>query len=72
MDEAMAMAKDLATGPTVALGKIRMLYNQSALNSYEEQLDLERQTQKIAGRTDDFGEGVKAFLEKRPAEFKGK
>ena len=56
----------------MALGKIRMLYNQSALNSYEEQLDLERQTQKIAGRTDDFGEGVKAFLEKRPVEFKGK
>jgi len=72
MDEALAMAKELAAGPTIALGKIRMLYNESALNSYEEQLDLERQTQRIAGRTDDFREGVKAFLEKRPAQFQGK
>ncbi|MFN3233433.1 MAG: enoyl-CoA hydratase/isomerase [Alphaproteobacteria bacterium] len=72
MAEAQKLATELANGPTVALKLIRSLYWNSPLNTYDEQLDLERQSQKIAGQTDDFGEGVKAFFEKRPAEFKGK
>ena len=40
-------------------------------NSYEEQLNLERDLQFIAGQSDDFKEGVKAFLEKRDAKFIG-
>jgi 2-(1,2-epoxy-1,2-dihydrophenyl)acetyl-CoA isomerase len=72
MDEAVALAKELAAGPTVSLSLIRKLYWNSPLNSYDEQLDLERQSQKIAGRTSDFSEGVQAFLEKRPARFTGK
>ena len=37
----------------------------------DDQLDLERDLQIVATRTDDFREGVEAFLEKRPAQFKG-
>jgi 2-(1,2-epoxy-1,2-dihydrophenyl)acetyl-CoA isomerase len=72
MGEARKLATELANGPTVALGLIRKLYWNSPLNTYDAQLDLERNSQKIAGRTEDFGEGVKAFFEKRPAQFKGK
>jgi 2-(1,2-epoxy-1,2-dihydrophenyl)acetyl-CoA isomerase len=71
IDEAMKLARDLANGPTVALSLIRRLYWQSPENSYEQQLDLERQSQKIAGNTKDAREGATAFLEKRPAQFKG-
>jgi 2-(1,2-epoxy-1,2-dihydrophenyl)acetyl-CoA isomerase len=70
--EAMKLADELAHGPTVALGLIRKLYWESPLNTYEEQLDAERQAQKEAGRAEDFAEGVSAFLQKRKAEFKGK
>jgi 2-(1,2-epoxy-1,2-dihydrophenyl)acetyl-CoA isomerase len=71
MDKAKDLARDLANGPTVALGLMRRLYWESAGNSYEEQLNLERQMQRKAGNTADFREGVRAFLEKRPAKFKG-
>jgi len=71
MDEAQSLAKDLANGPTLALGMIRQLYWESAGNSYEEQLNLERQSQRVAGNSADFKEGVKAFLGKRAAVFKG-
>jgi len=72
MDEAMGLARELAKGPTVALGLIRQAYWSSYENSYTEQLHLERVLQKQAGLTEDFVEGVKAFTEKRPAKFQGK
>jgi 2-(1,2-epoxy-1,2-dihydrophenyl)acetyl-CoA isomerase len=72
MEEAMKLARDLASGPTVALSLIRRLYWDSEENSFEEQLNLEYESQRIAGSTADFKEGVTAFLEKRPAQFKGK
>jgi 2-(1,2-epoxy-1,2-dihydrophenyl)acetyl-CoA isomerase len=55
----------------VALGMIRRLYWESPENSYEQQLDFECRSQRLAGATVDFREGVKAFLEKRPAKFVG-
>jgi 2-(1,2-epoxy-1,2-dihydrophenyl)acetyl-CoA isomerase len=72
MSEAMKLAHELANGPTVALSLIRKLYWDSPENSYEDQLNLEFESQRIAGSSDDFKEGVSAFLEKRPAKFKGK
>ncbi|CCD91984.1 putative enoyl-CoA hydratase [Bradyrhizobium sp. ORS 375] len=70
-EETMKLAHELANGPTVALAQIRRLYWDSPENSFEEQLNEEFQSQRIAGSTADFKEGVTAFLEKRPAKFKG-
>jgi 2-(1,2-epoxy-1,2-dihydrophenyl)acetyl-CoA isomerase len=72
MDETMKLAHDLANGPTVALSLIRKLYWESPDNSFEDQLNLEFESQRIAGSAEDFKEGVTAFLEKRPAKFRGK
>lgn len=69
--EAMKIARELGAGPTKALGLIRGLYWDSTENSFEDQIDLEFRTQRIAGATEDFREGVTAFLEKRPAKFTG-
>jgi 2-(1,2-epoxy-1,2-dihydrophenyl)acetyl-CoA isomerase len=71
LSEVRRLAHELAAGPTVALGLTRRLYWESPENSYEQQLDLECRTQRIAGATEDFTEGVKAFLDKRPAKFAG-
>ena len=69
--EALKLAEQLANGPS-SLAVTRRLYWQSPLNTYEEQLDLERSCQERAGKTEDFMEGVSAFLQKRPAKFQGK
>ncbi len=72
MGEAMKIAHDLGNGPTRALGLMRQLYWESPDATYEQQLNAERQAQKLAARSDDAKEGVKAFIEKRPAKFTGK
>jgi 2-(1,2-epoxy-1,2-dihydrophenyl)acetyl-CoA isomerase len=72
MEETLKLAQELANGPTIALSLIRKLYWESPDNSFEDQLDLEQQFQRVAGAAEDFKEGVSAFLEKRPAKFKGK
>jgi len=71
LDEAMKVARELAAAPTKALALIRGLYWDSTENGFEDQLDLEYRTQRAAGATEDFREGVTAFLEKRPARFRG-
>ena len=71
MGEAKKLGKALAEGPTVALSLIRKAFWESTDNSYEEQLNLERNMQKVAGQSADSTEGILAFIEKRAANFKG-
>lgn len=71
MPETMKMARELASGPTVALKQIRRAIWESADNTYEQQLDLEARGQQEARTSADHREGVQAFLEKRPAKFSG-
>lgn len=71
-DETMKLARKLASGPTVALSFMRKLHWSSSENSFDEQLDLERQSQGFVVSTHDFKEGVAAFIEKRRANFEGR
>lgn len=71
MATAKALATELATGPTKTLGMIRRLAWASLDNTWREQIQAEREAQREAGRTEDFREGVQAFFQKRPANFKG-
>ncbi len=66
------LAEKLALMPTRAFGLTKKAVNQSLNNSLEEQLRQEEKLQTEAGKTEDFQEGVQAFLEKRKAKFKGK
>ena len=72
MKTATELARKLADGPTLALARIKAALNQSSGNDLSAQLDVERDFQRELGRSDDFKEGVAAFLAKRKAEFKGK
>jgi 2-(1,2-epoxy-1,2-dihydrophenyl)acetyl-CoA isomerase len=71
MPTAMALAEALASGPA-SLGLTRQLIWGSLDTGWSEQLHKEAVAQTTAGRTEDFGEGVAAFLQKRKAEFKGR
>lgn len=70
--ESRKMAETLAQMPTRGIGLTKKLLNRSYSNSLILQLDLEKEHQVLAGSSEDFREGVMAFLEKRKANFKGK
>lgn len=70
-DAALALATALAAKPTRALAAMKRAFAVSSANALDAQLDLERDLQRELGRTADFGEGVAAFLAKRPAVFTG-
>jgi 2-(1,2-epoxy-1,2-dihydrophenyl)acetyl-CoA isomerase len=57
--------------PTRAIGMTKRLFDHADTATLDEQLELEAQLQSVAAQTDDFREGVAAFLEKRPPSFTG-
>ena len=71
VEAALQVAQRLAALPTKALVATRHLLRAAASRGLDAQLDAERDMQSALGRTHDYIEGVTAFLEKRPANFKG-
>jgi 2-(1,2-epoxy-1,2-dihydrophenyl)acetyl-CoA isomerase len=68
---AAELAATLAAMPTRAIGMTKRLFDAAPTNKLEDQLELEAQLQSAATRSDDFREGVAAFLEKRDPDFMG-
>lgn len=71
-DHWRALAGQIAEGPTVAFRNLKRALRQSYANDLDAQLALEAKLQADCGQSDDFREGVSAFLEKRPAKFEGR
>jgi 2-(1,2-epoxy-1,2-dihydrophenyl)acetyl-CoA isomerase len=70
--ESTALLERLAAGPTASYAGSKRLLNRRAYPELPEQLDAEAEAQKAQGLTSDFGEGVLAFLQKRPPSFTGR
>lgn len=72
LDEVTVLGKQLAKAPTKGLALIKRSIRVSYNNTLDQQLDLERDLQGQAGRTDDYREGVDAFMNKRAPNYQGK
>ncbi|QOI97548.1 MAG: enoyl-CoA hydratase/isomerase family protein [Flammeovirgaceae bacterium] len=73
LDETVKEYTDyFAKAPTKAIGLIKKMLAKSATSTLDEMLDYEAYCQEIAGSTQDYREGVQAFLEKRKPDFSGK
>jgi 2-(1,2-epoxy-1,2-dihydrophenyl)acetyl-CoA isomerase len=66
------LATSLAAGPTRAIAFTKRLFAQAAGAGLDAQLEREAELQAEAAATEDFGEGVSAFLEKRPPSYRGR
>src|SRR5215510_9781009 len=67
-----ALARELAQGPTAAFGRAKLLFHQSTQESLETQMELEAQAIAQSSATEDFRNGVAAFVQKKPARFVGR
>jgi 2-(1,2-epoxy-1,2-dihydrophenyl)acetyl-CoA isomerase len=72
MHEAARICEHFAVAPTQGLALIKRALNASAHNTLDAQLNLERDLQRAASLTPDYAEGVRAFMEKRKANFTGR
>ena len=70
--EVTAVAEKLAAAPTYALGLAKQAFAASSTNTLAQQLDLERDLQRLAGASPDAREGILAFLEKRAPKYTGR
>ena len=69
--ETEKLAQRLADGPTVAIGRTKVLLNAAAHNAMLTQMQLEAEGFGACAATDDYVEGIRSFAEKRKAVFKG-
>jgi 2-(1,2-epoxy-1,2-dihydrophenyl)acetyl-CoA isomerase len=67
-----ALARELAAGPTLAIGGAKRLFHQSTWESLETQMELEAQAIAASGHTEDFQRGVTAFASKQTPTFQGR
>ena len=72
MEEARALTEQLANGPTLGLGLTKKTIQDAATNTLDAQLDLEAAAMKTCGESEDYAEGVSAFLQKREPKFQGR
>lgn len=72
MEYTQIIAKRYAEGPTAAYGRIKDMLNRAGATDLETALLFEEQMQEAAGRSHDYAEGKRAFLEKRPPKFEGR
>ena len=72
LETATSLARQLAAMPTRGLALAKQALNASFANDLEAQLGVEEQMQRQAGRTEDYAEGVRAFLEKRKPNYVGR
>jgi 2-(1,2-epoxy-1,2-dihydrophenyl)acetyl-CoA isomerase len=72
MPTVLEIATQMAKGPTFGYAQTKKSIWQSSTNDFETQLNLEKDMMRACGNSDDYREGVAAFMEKRQPNFKGK
>ncbi len=71
LDEALALAREYAASPTIALGLAKRMFDVAPTLTLDEFMDLEGSMLPLAVQAEDFKEGTRAFKEKRAASFTG-